>query len=172
MDLLLTERRVDLLDEGFHLAIRVADPRPGVDLIRKRLGAFTMIACAADAYLSAHGAPRTPVDMVRHTCLPQRGDAGQDTWRFERDGKTSSVEVRGPLRSNDVDALRLAALGGMGIALLPSYLAEADLRSGALRRVLRRYAGIQVDVYALYPERRHLPARVRALLDFLGGRLR
>jgi DNA-binding transcriptional LysR family regulator len=172
VELLLTERRLDLADEGIDLAVRIADPGQRAGLVQTRLTTFTMIACAAQSYLSARGNPRAPADLARHACLVQSGSLRHDTWRFERGGKWTSVQVQGALSSNDVDALRLAARAGMGIALLPSFLAEADIRTGALRPLLGRFSSPRIDVYAVYGERRHLPARVRALLDFLVSCLR
>jgi DNA-binding transcriptional LysR family regulator len=152
--------------------VRLADAGSRADLIHTRLGRFTLVACAAPDYLAARGEPRTPAELAQHACLVQTGSVRRDTWRFERGGKWSSVAVRGPLRSNDVEALRHAARAGMGIAALPSFLADPDIHAGALRRVMPRFSGPLVDIFAVYPQRRHLPARVRAALDFLVRALR
>jgi DNA-binding transcriptional LysR family regulator len=104
----------------------------------------------------------------------QTGGLKRDTWRFERGDNAPliAVDVNGPFHTNDVDALRRAACAGIGVGLLPDFLVEADVRAGSLRRVLPRFSGPRVPIFAVYSQRRHLPARVRALLDFLIRSLR
>ena len=142
-----------------------------------------MVACAAPSYLAAHGVPRTPADLARHACLLQTGPTRGDVWSFTPEAAraepgrpcTSAARVqvrRSAMRSNDVEALAAATRAGMGIALLPEFLVRARSPARHLRAVLPRFATRSVDVYAVYSERRHLPARTRALLDFLTARLR
>ena len=178
VDLLLAERRRDLTEERIDLAVRIDDPGRASELIHTRVGSFEVVTCAAPAYLAAHGAPRTPADLAAHACLLQSGPTRGDAWSFTpraqsaRRAESVAVQVTGTLRTNDVEALAAATRAGMGIARLPDFLVRADLRRGTLRRVLPRSAVRRVDVFAVYSQRRHLPARTRALLDFLTARLR
>lgn len=179
VDLRTGERQVDLGEEAFDLAVRIGNPGRAPGLIHTRLADFDLVTCASPAYLAAHGTPRSPAALARHACLVQAAVTPRDVWAFSPAGAPRrgaaaalSARVAGPLRSNDVESLAVAARCGMGIAVLPDYLVADDLARGALRRVLPRFAARRVDVYAVYAERRHLPARVRALLDFLVTRLR
>jgi DNA-binding transcriptional LysR family regulator len=177
IDLVLAERRLDLVEERVDLAIRIDDPGRASELVHTRIGTFGVATCAAPAYLAAHGRPRTPADLARHACLLQSGPTRGNAWSFapaacaDRRDEAVTVHVTAALRTNDVEALAAAARAGMGIARLPDFLVAADLRAGRLRAVLPRFAARRVDVFAVYAERRHLPARTRALLDFLKARL-
>jgi DNA-binding transcriptional LysR family regulator len=176
VDLVLAERRLDLGEERIDLAIRIDDPGRASELVHTRVGDFGVVTCAAPSYLSARGIPRVAADLARHACLLQAGPTRSAVWSFTpargRRGEPTTVAVGGPLRTNDVEAIAVAARAGMGIARLPEFLVRDDLRQGALRAVLPRFATRPVDVFAVYSERRHLPARTRALLDFLAQRLR
>jgi DNA-binding transcriptional LysR family regulator len=136
------------------------------------------VTCAAPAYLAARGMPRTPADLAAHACVLQSGRTRRDVWSLtptgggRRRAGDAPVQVTAALRTNDVEALAVAARAGTGIARLPDFLVADDLARGALRAVLPRYRARRVDVFAVYTERRHLPARTRALLDFLKARLR
>lgn len=178
IDLVLAERRLDLAEERVDLAIRIDDPGCASELIHRRLGDFGVVTCAAPSYLARRGTPRTPADLAEHACLLQAGPTRGTVWSFAPAARTArraerlTAQVGGPLRTNDVEALVAAARAGLGIARVPDFLAEDDLARGALRAVLPRFTTRRVDVFAVYSERRHLPARTRALLDFLVARLR
>lgn len=182
VDLLLGERRLDLVEESIDLAVRIGDPGRAPGAIHTRLTDFGVVACAAPSYLELHGTPRDPADLARHACLRQIGPARGDVWSFAARGirvrraarprPRTSTAVRGPLRSNDVEGLVAAARAGMGIGLLPDFLVAGDLGRGTLRQVLAQFPVRRIEVFAVYPERRHLAARTRALLDFLAARLR
>jgi DNA-binding transcriptional LysR family regulator len=179
IDLMLGERQLDLREDAIDLAVRLGDPGRPPGLIRTRLGEFRLVACAAPEYLAERGEPRTAGDLAGHACVVQSASTLRDVWTFSRGGGSSarraageSAKVSGPLRSNDVESLAIAVRAGMGIAVLPDFLVAGDLRRGNLRQVLPRLETPRVAIYAVYAERRHLPARVRALLDFLVVRLR
>lgn len=177
IDLRTGERYVDLSHESYDLAIRIGDPGQSSGLIRTRLTEFHSIACAAPSYLEANGTPRSPSALEQHACLVQAAQAPRDVWTFTPRRRTDRPEVlrakvTGSFRSNDVESLAIAARGGLGITLLPDYLIAADLEQGTLRRILPGYDTREVEVWAVYAERRHLPRRVRVLLDFLIPRLR
>jgi DNA-binding transcriptional LysR family regulator len=169
-DVQLSDRFVDLVEEGFDLALRIGES-PTQNLIARKLGETRLVACAAPVYLREHGAPETPADLAQHACLtyeylPQRG-----TWRFQDPaGGEHAVRVTGPVHANNGDLLAAAAAEGIGIAMEPDFIVAADLAAGRLVRVLAEYAPAPAGVYAVYPSRRHLSAKVRAFVDFLAER--
>jgi DNA-binding transcriptional LysR family regulator len=169
-DVQLSDRFVDLVEEGFDLAIRIGES-PTQNLIARKLGETRLVPCAAPVYLREHGAPGTPVDLERHACLtyeylPQRG-----TWRFQDPaGGDHTVRVTGPVHANNGDMLAAAAVEGIGIAMEPDFIVDADVAAGRLVRVLADYVPAPTNVYAVYPSRRHLSAKVRAFVDFLAER--
>lgn len=169
-DVQLSDRFVDLVEEGFDLALRIGES-PTQNLIARKLGETRLVPCAAPVYLREHGAPETPADLAQHACLtyeylPQRG-----TWRFQDPaGGEHAVRVTGPVHANNGDLLAAAAAEGIGIAMEPDFIVAADLAAGRLVRVLAEYAPAPAGVYAVYPSRRHLSAKVRAFVDFLAER--
>jgi DNA-binding transcriptional LysR family regulator len=168
VELTLAERVADVVEEDFDCAVRLFDPgrRPGV--IARRVGSIAIVTCAAPAYLSARGTPRRPADLATHDCLLQLTRPLRDRWTYGAE----SVTVQGRLRTTDVEALRVAALAGLGIARLPALAVDDDLRAGQLRLLLTRWRPAAVPVFAVYRERRHLPARVRVFVEFLAAVLR
>ncbi len=166
LDMTLNDRVVDLIDEGFDLAVRIGE-LPDSSLIARRLTANRRVVCAAPAYLARHGAPRVPAELGAHNCLGYTLGASPTEWRFLGPGGAHTVRVSGNFQANNGDALRLAALEGLGVVTLPTFIAGDDLRSGALRAVLADYALPESAVYAVYPHTRHLSAKVRAFVDFL-----
>jgi DNA-binding transcriptional LysR family regulator len=169
-DVQLSDRFVDLVEEGFDLAIRIGEA-PGQNLIARRLGETRAVPCAAPGYLRAHGAPAVPADLARHACLTYEYLSPRNVWRFrDRDGKEHAVRVAGPVHANNGDLLAAAAVEGIGILMEPDFIVDADLRSGRLVRVLADYAAPTTGIYAVYPSRRHLSAKVRAFVDFLAER--
>jgi len=166
----LADRIVDLVDEGYDLAIRIGSTG-GENVVARRLGETRLVCCAARSYLEQHGVPRAPEDLAKHRCLtyeylPQRG-----LWQFrDRSGRERPVRVSGPLHSNNGDLLAAAAVQGVGIALEPDFIVGDDLKSGRLVRVLERFEAPVSAIYAVYPSRRYLSAKVRAFVDFLAGR--
>lgn len=168
LELTLAERVVDVVEEDFDCAVRMIDPgrRPGV--IARRVGAIAIVTCAAPDYLAARGTPRRPAELAAHDCLMQLTRPPRDRWAFGAE----SVAVQGRLRITDVEALRVAAVAGLGVARLPAFVVEDDLRAGRLRALLTRWRPAPVPVFAVYRERRHLPARVRVFVQFLTTVLR
>ncbi len=166
-DVSLSERIVDLVDEGFDLAIRVGTPG-GQQLIARQIGETRLIACASPQYLAKHGTPRAPADLKRHNCLIYEHLSPRDTWVFrDRRGHEHAVRVAGNLRATHGDLLTAAAAQGLGIALEPDFIAQSELESGRLVAVLDRYTARQSSIYAVYPSRRHLSANVRVFVEFL-----
>lgn len=164
VELVLSDAFVDIIAEGFDLAVRIADLQDS-SLVAKRLAPNHRILCAAPAYLEAHGMPATLDDLQRHTLIAHNADH----WRLEGPEGSVSVKVAGPLRTNSSEVVREALIAGLGIALRSTWDVGSELQSGQLARVLPAYStGRRVSVHAVYPSRRHMEQKVRAFVDYLG----
>jgi DNA-binding transcriptional LysR family regulator len=161
------DRIVDLVEEGYDLAIRIG--RVGSDqLVAKRLGTIRMFACAAPAYLAARGTPRKPADLADHAVLTYAYSANPKVLRLtDRHGRHEEVRVAGPLHSNSGDLSIAAATAGLGIVFEPDFMVRSALDSGQLVRVLPAYESTPGEIWAVYPSRRHLSAKVRMFVDHL-----
>ncbi|MCH9000548.1 MAG: LysR family transcriptional regulator [Proteobacteria bacterium] len=170
VDLTLNDRVVDLVEEGFDLAIRIARLAES-SLIARRLAPNRLVLCAAPSYLAAHGAPRAVEDLKGHECLLYSYQAAGDVWRLCGPGGERRLAVTGRLRINNGDALLAAALGGLGVALLPCFICGQDLRAGRLIQVLPAWSGpADTAIAAVYPASRNLSPKVRVFVDFLTER--
>ena len=170
IDLDLTHRMVDLVEESIDVAIRVTDPRDS-SLVARRIAPAPIVAVAAPSYLRRRGTPAMPADLRDHDCLVDTNFRDQQRWRFRTNGKTETVTVDGPLRMNNPDAIRDLAIAGLGIALVPEFVATEALRAGSLLEVLRDAVALRWSILAVYPRRRYLPLRVRAYVDHLVERM-
>lgn len=169
-DVSLSDRIVDLVEEGYDLAIRIGSAG-GETVVARKLGEARMVACAAPAYLKAHGAPKAPEDLARHPCLTYEYMPVRNVWSFRgKDGREHAIRVAGPLHSNNGDLLAAAAVAGVGIAYEPEFILGPDLRAGRLVPILTSYTAPLGPIYAVYPSRRYLTAKVRAFVDFLAQR--
>jgi DNA-binding transcriptional LysR family regulator len=166
LDLRLEDRFVDLVDEGIDVALRISAAQDS-SLIARKICDMQHAAVASPVYLDAHGLPKTPDDLRNHACIVDTNLAGQANWRFVDKGETVSVHVNGPVRVNSPLSARDAALAGLGIALLPGYLANPLIKAGKLVSVLHPYMATGSSLQAVYPHRRHLAGKVRALIDHL-----
>jgi DNA-binding transcriptional LysR family regulator len=166
IDVSLSDRIVDIIEEGFDLAIRIGGPG-AQNLVARKLGETRFVLCASPDYLARHGAPESPEDLARHNCLTYEY-ALQDAWTF-RDpaGRERVVRVAGSLNSNNGDLNAAAAIQGVGIALEPDFIVGRELKNGTLVPVLEAFEAPALPIYAVYPSRRFLPAKVRAFVDFL-----
>ena len=160
-----TDRVVDLVYERIDLAIRIRRPQESSYVIR-RLCPIRGLLCASPDYLERHGAPRTPLEVAEHSCLTYRG--ASELWRF-RTGE--EIAVSGRLTFDNGDALRIAALEGLGLVTLPTYLCGPDVRAGRLVPLLLEHMHPGTSVFAVYPENRHLSPKVRAMIDWLAEEL-
>jgi DNA-binding transcriptional LysR family regulator len=172
--LTVTSRMVDLVEEGFDLAIRfivVTDS----NLILRRLATFRLVVCGSPDYLAKHGQPEHPSDLARHNCLiyydTSFGKGGKE-WRFTGPDGDLPVRVSGNLEANQSDFLRDAAVRGEGLWLAPTPVINEDLKSGALLALLTEFLPDKYSIDALYPHREHLPAKVRSFLDLVARNLR
>ncbi len=165
VDLQMLDRTVNLVDERIDLAIRTSndlDP----SLIARRLTVCRSVVCATPAYLLEHPAPRKVEDLARHNCLTH-SYFGKSLWHFEEGGEHVSVPITGTITSNEATTLLRVTLAGAGVAMLPSYQAGDYIRRGELVRLLPGAEPRQMNIYAVYASRKHMPSALRSLLDFL-----
>ena len=165
--LTLTDRNVDLIDEGFDLAVRVGELEDSSHIAR-RLGMVRMVVCAAPDYLARHGEPQQPSDLERYNCLifSETGIKAKTEWPFTIGGRAMSISARGDLVSNRGDALRVAAMAGRGIVRLPDYMVEEVLGNGDLIAVLTDFEPPRKPIYAVYLHREMLPSKIRTFVDY------
>jgi DNA-binding transcriptional LysR family regulator len=169
-DLDLSDRVIDLVEEGFDLAIRIGEMRSQA-LIARRIGTTALICAAAPAYVARHPAPRVPADLSKHACLTYAYAPERDVWRFRGgDGNEHAVTVSGPVHANHAETLTALSVAGAGVHLEPDFVVAPHLRSGALVRLLPDYTAASVPIHAVYPSRRHLSAKVRSFIDFIAAR--
>jgi DNA-binding transcriptional LysR family regulator len=161
-----SDRTVDLVAEGFDLAIRGA-ARVTDNLIVRRLLDFRGVAVASPSYLARRGVPASPQDLVGHACLVNAGLRTMPGWTFFEGGEAMRIDVSGPIRFDDGDALVAAAAAGAGIAYEPDFLAASALQRGDVVRILDDATPYTGHIYAVYPNRRFLPAKVRLFIDHL-----
>lgn len=167
LDISLVDRVVDIVEEGYDLAIRISRSGSNANAARK-LATSHNILCASPDYLRTHGQPQTPDDLSNHQCLEYTYAANGDQWMLtDEKNQQHTVKVNFAMHANNGDTLRAAALAGAGICRCPTFLAGADLREGRLIRILPDYHLPDIDVLAIYPSRRHLSAKVRVMIDFL-----
>jgi DNA-binding transcriptional LysR family regulator len=167
IDLVCNDRYVDLIDEGFDIALRLAREMPDSTLMAKKLATAATMPVASPAYLERHGTPRTVQDLAAHNCLVYTLVPKPHEWIFmAADGSSETITVRGSMQANTGIALRSAALAGVGIATTASFIVQDDLQRGTLVRVLPDYVMRARDLYAVYPHNRHLSPKVRAFIDF------
>jgi DNA-binding transcriptional LysR family regulator len=171
LDFDMSNRFVDLIEEGYDLAIRIGTLRDS-RLAARRLGSNRRVLVAAAGYLRAHSAPKDPRDLTKHTCLILKLGAHAEDWTLVDKSARHTVRVDGPLRSNHALAVRAACVSGLGIALLPRFSIIDEVASGRLVHVLPRWSTAEQGIYAVYPSHRLIPAKVRAFVDFLEEKLR
>ena len=167
----LDDQTVDLVGAGLDLAIRIGDLDDS-SLVARKLATNRRVLCASPEYLRRHGTPATPAELGHHQCLLLSGGHGrQDTWRMrDRRGREVAVHVHGRIESNQGDLLRDAAVAGLGIARHSAWHVSDDLRAGRLQLVLPDYRFSDTGIHAVMPQRRLVPPRVRAFVDFLAER--
>ncbi|MFC6313563.1 LysR family transcriptional regulator [Paraburkholderia dipogonis] len=161
----LSDRTVDVVGEGFDMAIRIGS-LPDSTLIGQKLVDIRMVACCSPGYARRRGAPKVPGDLERHSCLLY-GHGGAVSWEFVVDGVTKGVEVHGPLRANNGELVRDAAVAGLGIVRLPDFIVADTLKSGQLVPVLEAFLPTATSVYAVYPQHRQSSLTIRAFVEFL-----
>jgi DNA-binding transcriptional LysR family regulator len=169
LDVSSTDRMINLVEEGFDVAVRIGQLSDS-SLIARKLAAVRMVTCASPDYLQAAGAPRTPQDLAGHEAIIDTNAADPLVWRFSNDNHRHDVRVHGRLRFAGADACVAAARRSLGVTRSPAFAAAEDLRAGRLVPLLCAFEPEQIYVHAVYPHGRHLAAKVRAFVDFLAKR--
>jgi DNA-binding transcriptional LysR family regulator len=169
----LADRTVDLVEEGIDVAVRVSSRLEGVGLTARRLASDRTVLVAAPSYLARKGAPGSLDDLAGHDCLVYSLLKATDEWRFREGKAIVSASVEGRFSAASGALLRRAALAGMGLAVLPTFMVSSDLAAGRLRPVLASsFEGVALGVYAVYPQVRRAPHKVRAFVDLLVSHFR
>ena len=166
-DVSLSDRIVDLVEEGLDLGIRIGGPGPQ-NVVARKLGETRVVPCASPDYIARHGTPQVPEDLARHNCFTYEYVTPRNVWTFrDADGRERPVRVSGNLHSNNGDLLAEAAARGVGIVLEPAFIVGPEVRAGRLVPLLQDFEPQALPIYAVYPSRKHLSAKVRLFVDFL-----
>ncbi|MCF8479720.1 MAG: LysR family transcriptional regulator [Rhodospirillum sp.] len=168
LDLRLDDRRVDIIGEGFDLAIRGKAALEDSDLVARPLMTLHHVVCASPSYLAVKGVPKTAEDLTGHDLIRFSLSGHADAWRFTKGDHRVLVPVRSRYAVTNSLAIRDALLAGLGLSLIPEVYVRADLEAGRLKAVLADWSMIEITVYAIYPSRRLLSPKVRVFLDYLG----
>jgi DNA-binding transcriptional LysR family regulator len=166
LDINLSDRIVDVVDEGIDLAVRIARMRSS-SLVSRQLSSTRLVLCASNPYLRKRGTPQHPDELAQHDVLAYSLLAMGDTWEFTGPDGPVSVRVKPRLRTNSGDTCRAVALRHEGIILQPTFMVQEDLQCGALVEVLPGYRSVELGIYAVYPTRKHVLPKVRLLIDYL-----
>ena len=169
LDVTLDDRVVNVVDEGYDVVIRITE-LPDSSLIARRIAPFRIATCASPAYWDAHGRPKHPDDLRNHACLLYSYLSNLNEWRYRGPDGPFAVRVDGPMRGNNGDLLRAAAVAGLGVVRSPTFIVGCHLVEGRLEQVLAEYEDDDRGIYAVYPHNRHLSAKVRAFVDFMAKR--
>ncbi len=170
IDLRLSDARVDIVADGFDIALRIAD-LPDSSLRARRLSPIQARVVAAPSYLAQHGTPRHPADLAHHACFLYANAIG--AWQFRKaDGEEAAVRPAGPLTTDNGDAMMPALLAGLGIARLPDFIIDRELADGRLVEILPDWSPMNVALHLLTPPSTLRPARVELVIDFLSQRFR
>lgn len=170
LDVQLADRFIDLVDEGFDLAVRIGR-LPDSSLISRRLASTRLVLCASPSYLKRRGTPQHPSDLAHHDILSYSLLAMGDQWQFTGPEGAVSVKVRPRMWSNNGDTCIAAAVRGAGIQLQPTFLIEQHLANGDLVEILPQFRSIDLDIFAVYPSRKFVLPKVRAMVEFLSIKL-
>lgn len=171
VELLMDDRRVDLVEEGVDLAIRIGQLDDS-QLIARRLASVSFICAAAERYLANRRPIVVPGDLAGHDCLRYSLNRQPSEWRFEQGGESLSVKVKGSLTANNGEALKEAAVRGLGIVYQPAFIVGADVEAGRLRPLLTDWGTPTIDIHAVFPEQRQLQPKLRRFVDYLAQAMR
>ncbi|QDF08223.1 LysR family transcriptional regulator [Myxococcus xanthus] len=172
LEIAFSDRMVDLVEEGYDLALRVAPLADHAGLTARRLGVQTMSVCAAPGYLKRHGRPKTLEDLGQHDAVVYGRNGVNKPWRFpDEQGGEQRITVQARLRFDDVETIMDAAVQGAGLAWLPRWLIAEHLRGGRLVEVLETQRPYGNEIYAVWPQSKHVTSKVRAAIDLLVARI-
>ena len=170
LDVTLADRLVDLVEEGYDLAIRIATLENS-SLVSRKLASTRTVLCASPQYLKLHGTPQHPEELAQHAVISYSYWSTRDEWHFTGPQGPVSVKTNPCIHTNSGDTCRAAALAHQGVILQPNFLVGKDLTEGSLVELMPQYRSIEFGIYAVYPTRKHVSAKVRAMIDFLAGHL-
>lgn len=171
LDVELNDRQVDLLEEGFDLAIRIGNLADS-SLVSRRLANSHAVLCASPAYLEKHGIPAKPEDLTHHQVIAYSYLPTGDIWHFHSaDGSERAISVKAKMHTNNGDTIRAVVLAGHGIALQPIFQVGPDIKEGKLVTFLSEWSGPTFGIHAVYPSRKHLSLKVKTLIDYLAEKL-
>lgn len=170
LDINLSDRLVDVVEEGFDVVIRISRLQDST-LIHRRLASTRIVACASPDYLARYGVPEAVEDIARHRVIAYSYAAGGDAWRFITPDGEREVQTKPHVRANNGDTCLALALAGQGLVLQPDFIVGTDLAAGRLVQVLPACVPRELDVYAVYPSRKHLSVKIRVLIDYLAKAL-
>ena len=170
LDMDYSDRRVKLIEEGIDLSIRITRRLDGGDVARK-IGTGSMQVVASKNYLAQHGRPQHPAELIHHECLGYTSGGVAQNWEFKIDGQLQSFPVRSRINANNGDLLTEAAAQGLGITLQPDFIIDSFLADGRVEAILVDFPVTELGIYAMLPSNRHIPHRVRVLMDFLAAGL-
>ena len=168
LDVTLADRLVDLVEEGYDMAIRIATLENS-SLVSKRLATTRMVLCASPTYLERQGTPLHPAELAQHAVISYSYWSTRDEWKFTGPDGPVTVKTHPCIHTNNGDTCRAAALSHQGVILQPSFLVGRDLAEGRLVELMPDYRSIELGIYAVYPTRKHVSAKVRALIEFLAA---
>ena len=169
LDMTITDRMVDLVSEGYDVAIRIRR-EPSLHVVARELAPVHRVVCATPDYFKRRGVPTVPHELAEHNCLHYTHFGTQGEWRFQSPRGEIVVPVKGTLRIDDDDTLAQAVLSGLGLAMLPTFIIGGELQAGRLRSVLSDYVPLERRIYAVHLPNVRLPVKIRAFIDFLQAR--
>lgn len=166
----MDDKTTDLITDGFDLAIRIGE-LPDSSLIARKIAPCLSVICASPAYLAQHGLPMVPSELTQHNCLFYSYFQDGVEWSFHSPDGMQRIQPKGNYQVNNSDAIHLACLDGLGIANLPRFIVESDLQAGRLQTILTDFPLPEHGIYAVYPQRKYLPTKVKVLIEFLMEKL-
>ena len=166
IDMVLQSSPGDLIDEGIDIAIFLGALND-TSMVARKLASSSLVVCGSPEYLAKHGIPKLPEDLYGHSCLVNWAIAPRSKWQFKGESSVKVINVKGRMQSNAAHTIRIAALNGLGLVMLPIYVVGSDIEKGTLKVVLENYSLPPLDIHAVYPHRKYLSAKVRSFIDFL-----
>lgn len=166
VEMILQSSPGDLIDDGIDLAIYLG-ALDDTSMFARKLGSSPLMVCGSPAYFAKNGIPEVPEDLTRHSCLVNWAIPPKNKWPFKGESAYQIINVSGRMQANVADAIRIAAINGLGLVMLPIYIVGRDIQKGRLIPVLENYHSPPLDVHAVYPHRKYLSAKVRMFMDFL-----
>lgn len=166
VEMILQNSPMDLVNEGVDVAICLG-ALDDSSLVARKMATSLLVVCGSPDYFSQHGTPKTPEDLLHHNCLVSWAIAPKNKWRFKTETGYTVVNVSGRIQANVGEPIRIAAINGLGLVMLPLYIVGRDIEKGKLKVILENYLLPPLDVYAVYPHRKYLSAKVKSFMDFL-----